>query len=124
MLLGFTEIEAVGDGGGGGGGGGGGAAFFLHAPNASKALSPTIRNNHFIACFTFIFLLRPQSMPPGARRSYLLFRYLLFPTPIRLRIMPGKRQLLNFRTIGQHGPDLQAARTIGLEHNMPSIRRP
>ena len=64
MLLGFTEIDAVGAGGGGGGGGGG-ATFFLQAPNINSALNPTTRKNHFMDCFTFLFLLRPQSCPPG-----------------------------------------------------------
>src|SRR5208282_4399583 len=62
MLLGFTAIEAVGLGGGGGGGGGGGAAFFLQAPRNSRALSATIRNNHFMVCFTLF--------PPGTRKRF------------------------------------------------------
>jgi hypothetical protein len=37
MLLGSTEIEAVGAGGGGGGGGGAGAAFFLQPPSITIA---------------------------------------------------------------------------------------
>lgn len=37
MLLGLTEIEAVGAGDGGGGGGGAGATFFLQAPKIMMA---------------------------------------------------------------------------------------
>jgi hypothetical protein len=48
MLLGFTEIEAVGVGGGGGGGGGGGAAFFLQAPSIITVPSMTTSANHLI----------------------------------------------------------------------------
>jgi hypothetical protein len=48
MVLGLTEIEAVGSGGGGGGGGGGGVAFFPQAPSVSSAASATINRNHFI----------------------------------------------------------------------------
>ena len=42
MLLGLTDIEAVGAGGGGGGGGGAGATFFLQAPNIRIVLKPNI----------------------------------------------------------------------------------
>ena len=48
MVLGLTEIEAVGDAGGGGGGGGGGATFFLQAPSISTAPSATTSANHFM----------------------------------------------------------------------------
>src|SRR5215467_6271542 len=64
MLLGSTEIEAVGVGGGGGGGGGGGVFFFPHAPIIKAVLRATINTSHLILdCFTFI--------PPATQSSFL-----------------------------------------------------
>src|SRR5580704_6449569 len=116
MELGLAESDAVGAGGGGGGGGGGGAAFFLQAPNTKRALSPRTSKYHFIDCFTLLFPPATPKLRPGARRSYLLF-----PTPVRLRVVPSKSQLLNLRTVRQHGPDLQAPGTIRLKNDMPPI---
>jgi hypothetical protein len=56
MVLGFTEMEAVGAAGGGGGGGGGGvgATFFLQAPSIITPASAIINKDHFRrCCFTF-----------------------------------------------------------------------
>ncbi len=65
MLLGFTEIEAVGAAGGGGGGGGGaGAFFFAQAPSAKTAPSAMINKNHFMrCCFTLILPSDPVGYP-------------------------------------------------------------
>src|SRR5579863_1042856 len=63
MLLGFTEIDAVGaaGAGAGGGGGGGGAAFFAQAPSVIRAPSATISRNHFMfCCFTLFLLAAPN----------------------------------------------------------------
>src|SRR5580704_4303077 len=69
MLVGFTEIEAVGAGDAGGGGGGGGAAFFLHAPSARKPPSATTRNNFLmLACFT-LSSCDLKAFALGVRRS-------------------------------------------------------
>src|ERR1700722_2341609 len=120
MELGFTEIEAVGSGGGGGGGGGGGVAFFLQAPSIITAPSMTTSANHFIRlCFTFIPPATPRLAPQGSDEAYLLF-----PTPIRLRIASRKSQLLKLGAVRQHGPNLFLAGAAGLKHNMPIIRRP
>src|ERR1700757_381218 len=128
MVFGLTEIEAVGAGGGGGGGGGGGVAFFLQAPSMIMALKASIKKNHFRLSFTF----NPPGIPNEVRNQTkygyvlpgLFMSDSLFPTPIRLRITTGKRQLLNFCSIRQHRPDLQAAGAIRLEHDVPAIRRP
>jgi hypothetical protein len=47
MLLGFTEIEAVGAGGGGGGGGAG-ATFFLQAPSIMIGQIIAVTTRHFM----------------------------------------------------------------------------
>src|ERR1017187_8006826 len=46
------------------------------------------------------------------------------PTPIRHRVVPGMRQLLLLRSIGNHGPDLRVMADFALEHDVPAIRRP
>src|SRR5271166_6248436 len=73
MLLGLTEIEAVGAaGGGGGGGGGGGATFFLQAPTARSAARERARNIHFmLLCFTLILLTGTSMIAFEVRRNYL-----------------------------------------------------
>src|ERR1700737_293417 len=112
MVLGFTEMEAVGSGGGGGGGGGGGVAFFPQAPSVNSVPSATISRNHLILfCFTFIPPCDPKGLPPRSDEAYLLF-----PTPIRLSIASGKSQLLNLAAVGQHGPDFFLAGPAGLKH--------
>jgi hypothetical protein len=47
MLVGSTDMEAVGAGGGGGGGGGG-AAFFLQAPSIMRVPKIIANANHFM----------------------------------------------------------------------------
>jgi hypothetical protein len=61
MLLGSTEIEAVGAGGGGGGGGGAGAAFFLQPPSITIAPNAKTIVHRFSFCF-FTFLLRKSKL--------------------------------------------------------------
>src|SRR5437879_2039785 len=120
MVLGFTEIEAVGAGAGGGGGGGGGTAFFPQAPSVSRALSATMSKNHFLLfCFTFIPPYDPKGSPPGSDEASLLF-----PTPIGLGVASCKSQLLNFGAVGQHSPDFFLARAARLKHDVAPIRRP
>src|SRR5215468_10559207 len=48
----------------------------------------------------------------------------LLPTPIRLRVASVERQLLHFGPVGQHRPDLFAARAARLKNKMASVRRP
>src|ERR1700751_3375033 len=48
----------------------------------------------------------------------------LLPTPIRLGVAAAERQLLHFGTVGQHCPDLLAARAARLKDNMASVRGP
>src|ERR1700733_2963041 len=120
MVLGLTEIEAVGSGGGGGGGGGGGVAFFLQAPNIITAPSMTTSANHFMRrCFT-LFLLRPKRLASQGSDEV----YLLFPTPIRLGIAPCESQLLDLTTVRQHAPNFFLTGPARLKNKMPSIRRP
>src|ERR1700722_9629751 len=119
MLLGLTESDAVGAGGAGGGGGGGGAFFLAQAPRARMAPSVTARTNIcLLACFTFV--------PPYDRRHFTprSDEVRLFPTPVRLRVASGKRQLPKFIPVRQHHPDFFLARAARLEHDMPSVRRP
>jgi hypothetical protein len=55
ILLGVTDIEAVGAGGGGGGGGGAGATFLWHAPSIIAAVTVIAIANCFIdCCFTIV----------------------------------------------------------------------
>src|SRR5260221_6591064 len=120
MVFGSTEIEAVGAAGGGGGGGGGGTAFFPQAPNVNRAPRAQMRRSHFILCvFTFVPPYDPEGSPPGSDEVYLLF-----PTPVRLRVVSGKSQLLDLGAVGQHRPDFFLARSAGLKHNMPPVGRP
>src|ERR1700733_2640208 len=44
--------------------------------------------------------------------------------PVRRFILSLIRQLAGFAAIRQHGPNLQAAGAVGLEHYVPSVRRP
>src|SRR5271165_4066365 len=118
MELGLTEIEAVGAAGGGGAGGGGaGAFFFAQAPSIMTAPKVTTRNNNLMRCCFTVSL-------PTIQRLCWVRRSVLFPTPVRLRIVSTKSQLLHFRAVGQHRPDLQAARTVRLKDDVPPIRRP
>nr|UXE45679.1 hypothetical protein Hi04_10k_c5190_00017 [uncultured bacterium] len=79
-----------------------------------------IKKNHFMrCCVTFI---PPYDLIGSTSRSDEA--YLLFPTPVRLRIVSCKRQLLNLGAIRQHGPDLQTSRPVRLKHKMAIIRRP
>src|SRR5690242_9966371 len=48
----------------------------------------------------------------------------LFPAPIRLRVVSRRCQLVLLRAVGQHRPDLIAARTIGLKNNVAPVGRP
>jgi len=56
MLLGLTEIEAVGAGGGGGGGGAG-VVFFLQALSRMIAHTIAVNAKHF-SCSFLMFTLR------------------------------------------------------------------
>ena len=108
---GFTEMEAVGAGGGGGGGGGGGTFFFPQAPSARRAPSAYDQQKPLHALLLhFYFLPATLEASPGSDEAYLLF-----PTPIRLRVASRKSQLLHLGPVGQHRPDLQACPNGSIE---------
>ena len=77
MLVGLTEMEAVGAGGGGGGGGGG-VAFFLHAPNIMMVPKTIASANHFvylrfIFCPLTLFFQTRRDRGPRCFWAQLLF---------------------------------------------------
>src|SRR5262249_28311137 len=48
----------------------------------------------------------------------------LFPTPTWLTVLALGSKLLRIGAVGQHAPDLLAARTTRLKNDMASVRRP
>jgi hypothetical protein len=76
MLVGLTEMEAVGAGGGGGGGGGG-VTFFLQAQSIMKAPKTMTSANHFMylrVIFCPLTFFQPgAAMFAGTPRLTVLF---------------------------------------------------
>src|ERR1700733_11400807 len=71
--------------------------------------------------FSIASIFVPPTPRPMSKQDEV---YLLFPTPIGLAVTSGKSQLLHFCSIGQHCPELQAARAIRLKDDVPVVRRP
>jgi hypothetical protein len=98
----------------GGGGGGGAGCFFLHPlATIKKASTPRTTIRLLVLLFT--------SCPP---KSNAIYYKTLSKAPIGLAIAALARQLLQVRAVRQNAPDLFIARAVGLEHNVPPIRRP
>src|ERR1700722_4611102 len=88
MVLGLTDMEAVGDGGGGGGGGG--AVFLWQAPSIITAPRAATSAIHFMrCCFTVILPETPNSCSRSDEAFYLKLQlgWVLRPVKVNWRTL-------------------------------------